>query len=108
MTNILNAAKLVVQPYSSSLIKRRCRASMSTATALPRSSGARPRTAPRVRQFHRHAAGGAEYQQHLVDLGGIGIRLHAAIGYVITGNLTLRDQIYMRPRLSDTVACNSC
>ena len=30
------------------------------------------------------------------------------IGYVITGTLTLKDQIYMRPRLSDTVACNAC
>jgi len=30
------------------------------------------------------------------------------IGYVITGPMTLRDQIYMRPRLSDTVACNAC
>src|SRR5215213_1408528 len=27
-----------------------------------------------------------------------------AIGYVITGTLTLSDQIYMRPRLSDTVS----
>ena len=26
------------------------------------------------------------------------------IGYVMTGTLTLKDQIYMRPRLSDTVA----
>ncbi len=26
-----------------------------------------------------------------------------AIGYVITGTLNLADQIYMRPRLSDTV-----
>ncbi|MEX0752384.1 MAG: TadE/TadG family type IV pilus assembly protein [Xanthobacteraceae bacterium] len=26
-----------------------------------------------------------------------------AIGYVLTGTLTLKDQIYMRPRLSDTV-----
>jgi hypothetical protein len=25
------------------------------------------------------------------------------IGYVITGTLTLHDQIYMRPRLTDTV-----
>ena len=31
-----------------------------------------------------------------------------AIGYVITGTMTLHDQIYMRPRLSDTVACNAC
>jgi Flp pilus assembly protein TadG len=26
------------------------------------------------------------------------------IGYVMTGTLTLKDQIYMRPRVSDTVA----
>ena len=26
------------------------------------------------------------------------------VGYVITGTLTLKDQIYMRPRLSDSVA----
>jgi Flp pilus assembly protein TadG len=30
------------------------------------------------------------------------------IGYVIVGTKTLTDQIYMRPRLSDTVACNAC
>ena len=26
------------------------------------------------------------------------------LGYVVTGTLTLKDQIYMRPRMSDTVA----
>ena len=26
------------------------------------------------------------------------------VGYVVTGTMTLKDQIYMRPRLSDTVA----
>jgi hypothetical protein len=26
------------------------------------------------------------------------------VGYVITGTLSLKDQIYMRPRLSDSVA----
>jgi len=30
------------------------------------------------------------------------------VGYIITGTKTLKDQIYMRPRLSDTVACNNC
>jgi Flp pilus assembly protein TadG len=29
------------------------------------------------------------------------------IGYVVTGTLTLSDQIYMRPRLSDTVTRNA-
>ena len=30
------------------------------------------------------------------------------MGYVITGTLTLSDQIYMSPRLSTSVACNAC
>jgi len=30
-----------------------------------------------------------------------------AIGYVVTGTLNLSDQIYMRPRLSDSVS-GSC
>ena len=30
------------------------------------------------------------------------------MGYVITGTLQLKDQIYMRPRLSDAVTCNAC
>jgi hypothetical protein len=30
-----------------------------------------------------------------------------AIGYVVTGTLNLKDQIYMRPRLSDSVS-GSC
>ena len=30
------------------------------------------------------------------------------IGYVVTGTLTLKDQIYMRPRLSDSVCRTGC
>ena len=29
------------------------------------------------------------------------------VGYVVTGTLTLKDQIYMRPRLSDSVTRTS-
>jgi Flp pilus assembly protein TadG len=31
-----------------------------------------------------------------------------AIGYVVTGTLNLSDQIFMRPRLSNSVTCSSC
>lgn len=30
------------------------------------------------------------------------------VGYVLTGTLTLKDQIFMRPRLSDKVTCSGC
>jgi Flp pilus assembly protein TadG len=30
------------------------------------------------------------------------------IGYVLTGTMTMYNEIFMRPRLSTTVACNNC
>lgn len=31
-----------------------------------------------------------------------------SVGYLITGTLQLKDQLYMRPRLTDFVQCTSC
>jgi Flp pilus assembly protein TadG len=30
------------------------------------------------------------------------------VGYVVTGNIPLEEQIFMRPRLSDNVPCSNC
>ena len=35
--------------------------------------------------------------------GEVSYNYKPAIGYVLTGTLNLKDQIYMRPRLSDTI-----
>ena len=54
-------------------------------------------------RLDRDAAGRAQHRQHVADLGEAQYAYTPTIGYVITGTLTLKDQIYMRPRLSDTV-----
>ncbi len=43
-------------------------------------------------------------KRHVPDLERGGLHLQPAIGYVVTGTLNLSDQIYMRPRLSSSVA----
>ena len=40
--------------------------------------------------------------EHVADLERGAYTYKPTIGYVVTGTLTLNDQIYMRPRLSDT------
>ena len=109
MTNILNAASSVVQPYSPSLIKVTVsrvdvdsnqvakvvwsKTQNGTARAVNATV-----TLPAALNTANTSLIWAETQYTYTP----------AIGYVITGPLTLHDQIYMRPRLSDTVACNAC
>ena len=107
MTNILNAASSVVQPYSSSLIK----VTVSRVDVDPNGvakviwsktqNGALKSgtvTLPPALNTANTSLIWAESQYTYTP----------TIGYVITGPITLKDQIYMRPRLSDTVACNAC
>jgi Flp pilus assembly protein TadG len=109
MTNILNAASSVVQPYSSSLIQvtvsrvdvdansvaKVVWSKTQNGTARPVNSTV---TLPAALNTASTSVIWAESQYTYTP----------TIGYVITGPLTLHDQIYMRPRLSDTVACNAC
>ena len=109
MTNILNAASSVVQPYSPSLIQvtvSRVDVDSNNAAKVVWSKtlngSVRPVnssvTLPAALNTANTSVIWAETQYTYTP----------TIGYVITGPLTLRDQIYMRPRLSDTVACNAC
>ena len=109
MTNILSASTSVVQPYSSSLIQVTVsrvdvdgngaakvvwsKAQNATARAVNSTV-----TLPAALNTNNSSVIWAESQYTYTP----------TIGYVITGALTLHDQIYMRPRLSDTVACNAC
>lgn len=109
MTNILNAASSVVQPYSSTLIK-------ATVSRVDVDGNGAAKVI-----WSKTKNGTARATNSTVTLPGALNTNNTsliwaeaeyvytpAMGYVITGNLTLKDQIYMRPRLSDTVACNSC
>ena len=109
MTNILNAASSVVQPYSPSLIKVTVSRVDIDANAVAkvvwsktlngsaRAAGSTV-TLPAALNTANTSLIWAESQYGYTP----------TIGYVITGTMTLKDQIYMRPRLSDTVACNAC
>ena len=109
MTNILNAASSVVQPYSPSLIQvtvlrvdidangvaKVVWSKTLNGTARAVNSTV---TLPAALNTANTSLIWAESQYAYTP----------TIGYVITGTMTLKDQIYMRPRLSDTVACNAC
>jgi Flp pilus assembly protein TadG len=107
MTNILNAASSVVQPYSSSLIQITVSRVDVDANGIAKVIWSKTKngsvesgtvTLPAALNIANTSLIWAKSQYVYTP----------AIGYVITGNLTMKDQIYMRPRLSDTVACNAC
>ena len=109
MTNILNAASSVVQPYSSSLIQ----------VTVSRVDVDANKVAKVV--WSKTKNGTARAPNSVVTLDDALKTANTSLiwaesqygytptmGYVITGTLQLKDQIYMRPRLSDAVTCNAC
>jgi Flp pilus assembly protein TadG len=107
MTNILNAASSVVQPYSSSLIQVTVSRVDVDANGVAKVIWSKTQngsvesgtvTLPAALNTANTSLIWAKSQYVYTP----------TIGYVITGALTMKDQIYMRPRLSDTVACNAC
>jgi Flp pilus assembly protein TadG len=107
MTNILNAASSVVQPYSSSLIQVTVSRVDVDANSVAKVIWSKTKngtvetgtvTLPAALNTPNTSLIWAKSQYTYTP----------TIGYVITGAMTMRDQIYMRPRLSDTVACNAC
>jgi Flp pilus assembly protein TadG len=109
MTNILNAASSVVQPFSSSLIK----ATVSRVDVD--ANGAAKVVWSKTKNGTARAPNSSVTLPSALNTANTSLiwaesqyGYTPAIGYVITGTLQLKDQIYMRPRLSDTVACNAC
>jgi Flp pilus assembly protein TadG len=109
MTNILNAASSVVQPYSSSLIK----ATVSRVDVD--GNGAAKVIWSKTKNGTARAANSSVTLPTALNTANTSVIWAESsyvytpvIGYVIIGSKTMSDQIYMRPRLSDTVACNAC
>ncbi|HEY5754468.1 MAG TPA: TadE/TadG family type IV pilus assembly protein [Steroidobacter sp.] len=109
MTNILNAASSVVQPYSPSLIKVTVSRVDVDANSVAKVVWSKTKN------------GTARAPNSVVTLDNALKTANTSLiwaesqygytptmGYVITGTLQLKDQIYMRPRLSDAVTCNAC
>jgi hypothetical protein len=56
-----------------------------------------------VQGFDGDAAGRAQFANSYLIWSEVQYSYKPVIGYVVSGTLTLKDQIYMRPRLSDSV-----
>ena len=104
MTNSLNAASAVIAPYSTAQLKvvvssiaidaqgKATIAWSDTLNGTARSKGSTV-TLPAALAIPNSSLIWSEVQYNYKPV----------IGYVITGSLNLKDQIYMRPRMSDSV-----
>jgi Flp pilus assembly protein TadG len=104
MTNLLNASQSVIAPYDTSKLK----VTVSAVTVDP--NGAATVAWSDTLGGTKRATGSAVTLPNALNVPNttliwseVSYSYKPAIGYVITGTLTLTDQIWMRPRLSDTV-----
>ncbi len=104
MTNLLNASAAVIAPFPAGQLK------VTVSQVIDRSEQRRQGKLERHAQRHQarsrldgDAADGAQGRQYQLIWSEVSYNYVPTIGYVVTGALNLQDQIYMRPRLSDTV-----
>jgi Flp pilus assembly protein TadG len=109
MTNILNAATTVVQPYSDAQLQ------VTVSRVDVDANGAAKVIWSKARNTTARASNSSVTLPPALNTANTSLiwaetqySYTPTIGYVITGTMQLKDQIYMRPRLSDTVACNAC
>jgi Flp pilus assembly protein TadG len=104
MTNILNASAAVIVPYDTSKLK----ATVSAVT-IDANSVAKIAWSDTLNGTKRAVGSTVTLPTALVVpnttliWSEVSYSYKPTIGYVITGTLNLSDQIWMRPRLSDTV-----
>ena len=109
MTSILSATTAVMAPYSDTNLK------ITVSSVQINSQGVAKISWSDTKNGTAHSIGSTVALPAALNVASTSLIWAEAsyaytptIGYVITGTMTLKDQIYMRPRLSDTVACNSC
>jgi Flp pilus assembly protein TadG len=102
--NVLNAASSVVQPYSSSLIQ------ITVSSVTVDANGVAKVAWSETLHGTARARGSTVTLPAALNTASTSViwaesqyTYTPAIGYVITGPMTLKDQIYMRPRLSNCV-----
>ena len=104
MTNSLNAASTVMAPFGSSNLK-------VTVTSVTIDGTGKATVAwSDTFQGTAHATGSTVTLPAALNVANTSLiwsevqyAYKPTIGYIVSGTLTLKDQIYMRPRLSDTV-----
>jgi Flp pilus assembly protein TadG len=104
MSNLLNASAAVMQPYSTAPLK------ITVSSVLIDAQGKATIDWSDTRNGTAHSKGEAVTLPSALSVPGsliwaeIQYTYTPAVGYVVTGPLNLKDQIYMRPRLSSSVA----
>jgi Flp pilus assembly protein TadG len=108
MTNLLNASTAVVAPYDVSKVKV-----VVSAVKIDANGTAKICWSDTLNGTKR-AVGSTVTLPAALNVANttliwseVSYAYKPAIGYVVTGTLNLSDQIYMRPRLSDTVTRNA-
>jgi Flp pilus assembly protein TadG len=108
MTNILDASTAVLQPYSTSLVK------VTVSQVTIDAEGKATVTWSDSKNGTARTTGSTVTLPAALNIpnssliwGEVSYGYKPVIGYVITGTMNLTDQIYMRPRLSDSVARTS-
>jgi Flp pilus assembly protein TadG len=105
MTNVLNAASSVISPYDTSKLKVTVSQVSIDASSVPKIvwsctlNGTKQTVGATV-----SLPTALKVANTSLIWGQVSYSYKPTIGYVITGTLNLSDQIYMRPRLSDTVS----
>ena len=104
MTNILDAAAAVMQPYSDDTLKIKVSGVTidSTGKATVTWSDARNDTALTKNAVVTLPSGVSQKSSFIV-MAEIHYPYTPAIGYALTGTYDLNDHFYLRPRLKDTV-----
>ena len=104
MTNLLNASAAVIAPYDASKLK------VTVSAVTIDSNGVAKVAWSDTLNGTQRAVGSTITLPTALNVPSttliwseVAYSYTPAIGYVITGTLNLSDQIYMRPRLSDTV-----
>ena len=108
MTNIFNASTSVIQPYDSTKLKL-----VVSQITIDANSSAKIAWSC-TQGGTKHAIGSAVTLPSALLAPStsliwseVSYSYKPTIGYVVTGTLNLSDQIYMRPRLSDSIT-NAC
>jgi Flp pilus assembly protein TadG len=104
MTNMLNASTAVIVPYDATKLK-------VTVSAVTIDANGNAKIAwSDTRNGTAHSVGSTVTLPTALKVNNttliwseVSYAYKPTIGYVVTGTLNLTDQIYMRPRLSDTV-----
>jgi Flp pilus assembly protein TadG len=104
MTNLLNASSSVIAPYDASKLK------VTVSLVTIDANGQAKVTWSDTFQGTKRAVGSTVTLPAALNVAStsliwseVSYNYTPTIGYVVTGSLNLSDQIYMRPRLSDTV-----